>query len=96
MMVRSLRGEYRLPSLGQCQSECRNAVRWLGASTSLLSSAQLLGTLLALSFRIGNRVPQRRAASDPATLDDHTLRDIGLDRMHLRYGHSRGSFQNDL
>ena len=96
-IVENLRSEYRLPSFGQCQNERRKADRWFRAlSTSLLSSTRLPGTLLALSARIGDRLPQRRTVLDPATLGDHTLRDIGLDRMHLLYGHHRVFFENDV
>ncbi len=96
-MVGNLRSEYRQPSFGQCQNEGRKPVRsFRSLLTSLLSSARLLGTVLALCIRIGDCLPQRRTLSDPATLGDHTLRDIGLDRMHLLYGHHRILFQNDV
>jgi hypothetical protein len=92
-MVRRLRSKYRQLSLGRW----RNGGRWFRAlSISLLSSTRLLGTLLALSVPIDNRLPLRRVVRDPATLDEHTLRDIGLDRMHLRYGRGRGFLQNHL
>jgi len=96
-LVGNLRSEYRLPSFGLRQNESRKPVRWFRTLlTGLLSSARLLRTALALCTRIGDCLPQRRPVWDPAMLGDHTLRDIGLDRMHLLYGHHRIFFENDV
>jgi uncharacterized protein YjiS (DUF1127 family) len=50
----------------------------------------------AVCVRTYDRVLQRRTTSDLTALSDHTLRDIGLNRMDLRYGNRRMSFRHDI
>ena len=81
---------YWRPSSGPLRDHRRNATPF-GVSTSVAWPARLLEHLSALWARAVAHVKEHRAASELDRVNDHLLRDIGLDRVRVRSGVDRAA-----